>query len=272
MKRIIYIVVFATFMFQELGFTQSILKGKPTGTLDRNIVSELSGIIPALQSGEYWGICDSRNGAEIYRFSISGKILQRTQIRGCKNIDWEAITRDHTGNLYVGDIGDNNHKRDQYFIYQIKEPAEDMQSVDIQKKYTFRFSDGKPHNCEGFVLDGQKFYIFTKETHKKHPSQVFCLEKSARNGILTAQKLLDLNIDGPVTDAVYDKDKGIVCILTYPQLYLFSIGQTLHFPLPQGITYKIRYNQCEGICIDKDSFILSNEKGNLWKFALPSFK
>lgn len=269
MNKILLFLLFAVWL-PTMGLAENTLKGKPTATLNRKIVKELSGIIPASQAGDYWGISDSRNGAELYRLSINGVIQQRVQLNNARNTDWEAITRDNAGNLYIGDIGDNDLKRKDYCIFQIKEPAKGMQSSNIVTAYRFRYEDGKPHNCEGFFIDNQQFYIITKERHRKIQPQVFCLKIKKGNNILPAQKIGTLAIESPVTDAMYDKDKGILCILTYPQLYLFSVGQTLHFPLPEGISYKIKYDQCEGICTDGNSFILSNEKGNLWKFDLPA--
>jgi hypothetical protein len=56
-----------------------------------------------------WVIEDS-NANKIYGLNPKGKLEKSITIQNAENIDWEEITKDKEGNLYIGDFGNNENK------------------------------------------------------------------------------------------------------------------------------------------------------------------
>jgi uncharacterized protein YdgA (DUF945 family) len=62
-----------------------------------------------------WVIEDSGNANKIYGLNQTRKNITIRMLK----IDWEEITKDKEGNLYIGDFGNNENKED-LCIYKTK--------------------------------------------------------------------------------------------------------------------------------------------------------
>ena len=51
-----------------------------------------------------------------------GRLIAEFPVEGATNEDWEDITIDDAGNLYIGDIGNNKNERDDLRVYRVPEP------------------------------------------------------------------------------------------------------------------------------------------------------
>ncbi|GIF66411.1 hypothetical protein Ais01nite_44460 [Asanoa ishikariensis] len=88
-------------------------------------------------------------------------------VTGAKNEDWEDLTVDDAGALWIGQLGANNCK-DQQRLLRVAEPAPGGSGpLEVVASYTLRFPDNtKPgcstYNSEALLwLDGH-FYVFAK--------------------------------------------------------------------------------------------------------------
>ena len=45
------------------------------------------------------------------------------------NIDWEDLTSDSIGNIYIGDFGDNKKERKTYVIYKVNKPNKKTHNI-----------------------------------------------------------------------------------------------------------------------------------------------
>lgn len=228
-------------------------------------LNELSGQLPTTAQNEFWGINDKGNNAELFRFRLNGTVLQKVKIKSIKNDDWEAIARHPDGSLLIGGVGDNNRKKDEYFIHQIDEPDRSVQSIDNAKSYKFVYSDGRSHNCEAMFVMAGELYLITKEEGSNTPNPlVFRLETLRPKRKLIAHQVTRLNAPATVTGAAYDESKKLLAVLAYSRLYLFR-AQSEPDLLSQPIfTMNINLAQCEGVCFYGDEIIVSNEAGELW--------
>src|SRR5262245_60161114 len=78
------------------------------GKLDARAIPEGSGIVKSRRFPDvYWVHNDSGNPPVLFALRPNGQIIQRFRIAAL-NIDWEDITADDDGHLYLGDIGNNN--------------------------------------------------------------------------------------------------------------------------------------------------------------------
>ena len=80
---------------------------------------EASGIEKLNDSELLWMINDSGNASSLYLVSEEGNILRELKINS-KNTDWEDITKDKEGNVYIGNFGNNANKRKDLVILKVQ--------------------------------------------------------------------------------------------------------------------------------------------------------
>ena len=62
---------------------------------------------------------DSGNEPILYFLNLKGQKIHQVEVLEAKNNDWEDITADGKGHLYIGDIGNNNNSRKKLRIYKV---------------------------------------------------------------------------------------------------------------------------------------------------------
>ena len=84
-------------------------------------LAENSGMLVSAPN-RIWLHNDGGNPAKLYLIDTIGTILKEITIQNATNVDWEDMTTDYQGHLYVGDIGNNNNNRQNLRIYKIPHP------------------------------------------------------------------------------------------------------------------------------------------------------
>ena len=86
-----------------------------------------------------WFIEDSGNDDIITQVDYDGKILKELKVKNGKNHDWEDLTSDKAGNLYIGDFGNNDNDRKNLVIYKLPnpevEPGDKIDAEQIEFRY-----------------------------------------------------------------------------------------------------------------------------------------
>jgi hypothetical protein len=250
------------------GYTDSELKEAPYAKLDHTLIPELSGIIPAFRSGEYWGINDRGNLPGLYRFSEDGTVLQSVLLVGAQNNDWEAITRDASGNLYIADIGDNQKEYGIYSVYQLQEPGKKIQKTNAFYKFYFRYPEKKSFNSESFFVFRNRFYIINKENDDDDKPHLFRIDHFERDTISQAVEVGKMDLKGMVTDAHYSHSLQMLAVLTYDHLYLLETRREKDFLDEPIQKIDIDFGQCEGLAFDRDFLVITNEDGAIWRYPV----
>lgn len=113
-----------------------------------------------------WGIEDSGNESAVYKINTqTGK--HEAYTINAKNNDWEDITSDTQGNLYIGDFGNNDNDRKNLSIIKINplNPSQVLQTTSFyypeQKDFPAKKKD-RNFDCEGFFEYNGYFYLFSK--------------------------------------------------------------------------------------------------------------
>jgi hypothetical protein len=95
---------------------------EPLGQFDPRRIPESSGIVKSRRyPGIYWVHNDSGNPPLLFAVRGNGQIVRQFRV-AAPNIDWEDITIDDQGHLYLGDIGNNTGALPIRAIYRIDEP------------------------------------------------------------------------------------------------------------------------------------------------------
>ena len=147
--------------------TSSCDSGKLTVLADLpSSLKEISAIEKLSTSDLFWVIEDAGNKNSLYGLNAKGSIVKEVIIDNVQNIDWEDLTSDTQGNLYIGDFGNNSRKRKNFAIYKVPNPEKASKSIDA-KVISFTLpKDVKSQDFEAFFLYNDMFYIFSKN-HKK---------------------------------------------------------------------------------------------------------
>lgn len=135
---------------------------------------EISGIAVD-NNGIIWVHNDSGDGPILYALNSQCELLGEVFLEGAKAIDWEDMSIGRCGQydcFYVGDFGDNHHRRQEYLIYRAKVPSVPgkpfgtMRLSNIEQ-FSFTYPEGAKNAKALAVHPNGAIYIFTKDKSGK---------------------------------------------------------------------------------------------------------
>ncbi len=227
-------------------------------------LSECSGMIMD-DSVSFWGLNDSGGKAELYRVSLEGALLETIAVPGAANVDWEALTKDAYGNLYIGDFGNNRNRRTNLRIYKY--------SIENRKLDTIHFSyadqTGFPppakqmnYDAEAFFWHNDSLYIFSKNRGHKN---VKIYRLPDQPGIYQTEVADSIYISSMVTDAAISPDQRTFSLLAYGKIFDFSLNSGVNFSNPVRCIRFGRSGQAESIIyLSPIRRLISNESRKLF--------
>ncbi|MCA9701196.1 MAG: hypothetical protein KC431_26985, partial [Myxococcales bacterium] len=133
----------------------------PTGVAVDPQVDEPSGLVAsATHPGVYWTHGDSGNGNWLFAIDAEGKLLARYRVAATENVDWEDITRDDAGNLWLGDIGNNDGQRRDLAVLRLVEPdpsvgPEGVGEVRVAQRVGFSYPDQQQFGGRHHTFDAE---------------------------------------------------------------------------------------------------------------------
>lgn len=228
------------------------------------VIKETSGIADSkINPGHLWVEQDSGNPPMLYLLKHDGSVTDSVYIKGAVNRDWEDITLSD-GNLYIGDIGDNNAAYGEYAIYRFAEPAVGTDTVEAFDRIVFTYPDSA-HDAEALLVDPatKDIYIITKRDTK---SKLYKLSyPQSTTTVSEAVFVSDLTFGGAVSAAISPDSKEII-VKTYTQLYHYNKSAEVKIDealskMPATIDYQVEA-QGEAISFGLDNngfFTLSEE-------------
>lgn len=237
------------------------------GKMGKNEVTESSGFAWS-DDGNLWTHNDGGNANELYKINLKGDLLQTVVIPNTKNTDWEDLTKDKSGNIYIGDFGNNNNKRRNLRVFRVNE--KDFTKVDtIQFKYPDQteFPPAKParnFDCEAFFWHSDNLYLFTKDRGRQELVKVYRVP--AKPGKYAAVLIDSLQINTMITAADVSPDGKRFALLGYGKVYLFNHepGPNL-FDGPKACIPVGESGQAEALVFKSENeLIFSNEKGKIF--------
>ena len=209
------------------------------GTLKDPAVNESSGIVASRTTpGLYWTHNDSGDGPYVYALDERGARRGTWRVAGAKALDWEDIAAGPgpergVNYLYIGDIGDNEERRNEIIVYRVKEPT--IKSTDSSatkgKPLTtdqadvirLRYPDGA-HDAEALLIHPKTgdLYVVTKVSFA-NPSVYKAVAPLNTTGPATLQRIAGLSIPslfgGMITGGDISPDGSRVALCDYVDGY-----------------------------------------------------
>lgn len=234
-------------------------------------LKEVSGIETTEKSKLIWAIQDSGNNAEIYGLDVKGKRVQTIAITNKKNNDWEDMTSDKDGNIYLGDFGNNDNARKDLAIYKVAAADLKNNQAAVSATISFYFPEQKEFppkksqllfDVESFFFFENNFYLFTKNRSSKFNGETTLYQVPNKAGNHAAKRISAFTTCSgfshcAVTSADISPDGKKVAILTSSYVWIFTNfkGNDFFSGKSQQIDLQ-NFSQKEGLCFSGNNKLL----------------
>jgi hypothetical protein len=182
----IFCVVFILFSFQLVACSQTV-------RMISNLPSPLSENSGMLVSNEnaIWLHNDGGDSAKLYLIDTFGTILKTILVNNVTNADWEDITHDNQGRVYIGEFGNNNNSRQDLKIYRIPHPDSITGNTVVAETIEYYYPEQtafppvnseKKYDTEAVIHFQDSLYLFTKDRTSPHQGYTWMYQISADTG------------------------------------------------------------------------------------------
>ncbi len=251
-------------------------------------VKEVSGTEITKDSDLLWMVNDAGNSSKIFGLNQKGKIIKELKVNA-KNKDWEDLTSDDNGNLYIGDFGNNDNDRKNLSILKIKKEDLDSDKTIEVEKIKFHFPDQKKFppkkskqyfDCEALFFLNDSLYFFTKSRVDENHGKTTLYKVPAIKGDYEAIRIASYTANCNIitcwtTSADISPDKTKVALLTPNAILLFTDFDGDNFFSGKVTEIEFEFiTQKESICFkDNNTLFITDEYtyglgGNLYKYKI----
>lgn len=252
-------------------------------------LKEVSGITYFPETNIIYTLEDSGNKNAIYAINAKGKLEKTITISNATNVDWEDITKDKTGNIYIGDFGNNDNERRDLCIYKLAKNQLNNDLASAEYKISFSYPEQTEFppkkrelffDVEGFFEHNGYFYLFTKNRSKGFDGTAFIYKIKNAKGTQKAVKIGEFKTCSNynhcvLTSATISPDGKKVALLSHDKVVLFTgfKGDLFH----KGTQTEINlghFSQKEAMVFkDNNTLLIADEKtnkigGNVYEFSL----
>ncbi|MEL6135652.1 MAG: hypothetical protein AAFR59_20015, partial [Bacteroidota bacterium] len=155
----------------------------------------------------------------LYRTDTSRTLRERIEIPHAFNKDWEDLTYDDQGRIYIGDFGNNYHARKNLRIYRWDPHTDQTDSILFNYEDQCHFPPAyrrRNFNMEAFFWHNDSLHLFSKPDQRYKPLATKHYVLPAQPGTYTA--ILRDTLDTPhrvVTGAAISPDGKTVALVAY---------------------------------------------------------
>lgn len=254
-------------------------------------LKEISGV--AYSNNLIYTIEDSGNESEVTVIDTLGNITKTISVNNVENIDWEDLTFDNKGSLYIGDFGNNDNVRKDLAIYKINQADLQKSEIDVAYKITFDYPEQKDFppkkkdlmfDVEAFFEYNNHFYLFTKNRSRGFDGTSYIYKIPNKPGHHHAQLIKTIKTCGDyhncaITSAAISPDGLKFVLLSHSKVWLFenySNDDITNAKMSE--LYLNHYSQKEAVCFkNNNQLFIADEKvkktgGNLYEFNLNLIK
>ncbi|AMR27224.1 hypothetical protein A0257_09015 [Hymenobacter psoromatis] len=234
-------------------------------------IRESSGLCAAPEAGTYFTFGDDGNPPTVFRVDATGQQVGEFTL-GAPNHDWESLSRDPSGNYYMGDCGNNNSDRQNLAILRFR-PAAPSQVSKINFNYPDQteFPPSKKNrnfDCEANLWHDGQIYLFTKDRGQQSTCKVYTVPDQPGN--YTAKLIAKLVIPGEVTDATLSPDGHRLVLLARQELFILdgNSWDAILKATPRHISLE-GAGQTEGAAFkDPKTLLITTEQGDVYELPL----
>lgn len=236
-------------------------------------ISETSGLAIG-PDGKIWSHNDSGHGPYLMQIDTTGNVPEFKKIIYSSNFDWEDLATDSHGNVYIGDIGNNENIRKKLIVYKVS--LYDTSKRVNAEAINFTYEDQKEFpppaeklnfDAEAMIFHRDSLYIFTKNRTQPYNGIVKVYRIPSVPGTYEAKLVDSLQLgQGPmldnwITGADISPDGKTLALLSHRKIWLiqcfgsaFSDGEVTELTLDT-------FSQKEGVVFSGNSKLyISDER------------
>ena len=210
----------------------------------------------------------------LYAIDREGKTRASFPVIGVTLHDWEDIAIDDAGHLFIGDIGNNDAKRDELAVYEIDEPdptTGNGSTVSPKRGWKLKFPNA-PFDCESLFIWKDYGYVVSKVFQNAH-AQIFRFPLKETNEPLTLELVATTKIESPVTGADISADGKLLGLVAKDGAYVFRIdGDVARVNEVEPHRTKLKDEHVEGCCFVPDGLLATSERRTIFLFTDPAFR
>lgn len=251
-------------------------------------LKEVSGIALSQDQKTIWAIEDAGNKNVVYGLNRKGEQIADVLVENAENNDWEDITKDATGNIYIGDFGNNENDRQNLSILKLDLKTDSQKSTKVIQTTKFHYegqTEFPPkksnlfYDCEAFVEKDGSFYLFTKNRSKGFDGTFLVFQIPNKEGDFEAKLVGKLKLEGGYSDAAITSatinSKNQIALLNHKNINLLSGFTANDFSTAKIQKIPLNHNsQKEAVVfVDDKTLLIADEKdkktgGNVYQFSL----
>ena len=251
-------------------------------------LKEVSGIALSQDRKTIWAIEDAGNKNVVYGLNRKGEQIADVLVENAENNDWEDITKDATGNIYIGDFGNNENDRQNLSILKLDLKTDSQKSTKVIQTTKFHYegqTEFPPkksnllYDCEAFVEKDGSFYLFTKNRSKGFDGTFLIFKIPNKEGDFEAKLVGKLKLEGGYSDAAITSatinSKNQIALLNHKNINLLSGFTANDFSTAKIQKIPLNHNsQKEAVVfVDDKTLLIADEKdkktgGNVYQFSL----
>ena len=239
-------------------------------------IKESSGVVASRQYMDvYWTHNDGGGPKKQVLYAIDREGNTRASfLRYRRNVArLGRLAIDGAGHLYIGDIGNNDSKRDALAVYEIEEPNPQAGAERISPKrvWNLRFPRA-PFDCESLFVWKDYGYVVSKVFHDAR-AQIFRFPLKETNRPLTLELVATTKIESPVTGADISADGTLLGLVAKNGAYVFRIdGDVTRVSNTNPHHTKLKNEHIEGCCFVPEGLLVTSERRMIFLFTDPAFR
>ncbi|GIV34938.1 MAG: hypothetical protein KatS3mg031_2473 [Chitinophagales bacterium] len=239
-------------------------------------LQETSGLV--ITGSKIWTHNDSGNPPVLYGMNESCRVTNILYLNA-KNTDWEEITKDEEGSIYIGDFGNGGNNRRDLRIYKIPDPATISGTIVQPEIIQFSYADqrrfpplpsNQNYDMEAMIYYKGNLYLFSKNRTEPFNGYTKLYRLPARPGTHVAELLDSIYLGPPpmmqswVTAAALSPDKTKLALLSSDRIWLFTCFTDDRFFSGKMKTIELTsFTQKEAVCFKNNyELLITDELSN----------
>jgi hypothetical protein len=232
-------------------------------------LTESSGLVASRQHpGVLWTHNDGGGPKRqvLHAITREGRVLAEFHVTGAALLDWEDIAIDDHGHLFIGDLGNNESRRDRLAVHEVDEPDPKAAGfVRVKRAWQLRYP-GRPFDCESLFVWQSHGYIVSKVLNDAR-AEIYRFPLADAKEPLTLEFVARLKIDSPVTGADVSADGRWLGLVAKNGAYVYRIdGDMARAAELKPHHTRFKHEHVEGCAFVPEGLLATAESREIYLF------